>query len=107
VRAQQEEANGAIASGDPEQIEAFVVSQAESAPTIVAAAPEVIADDVAAVSEWQLNEQSDALEAHGWDPAALMLDGSPQDRYDFNLTDEEIREEFARVAAYEQQVCGA
>jgi hypothetical protein len=107
VGVQQEEANGAIASGDPAQIEAFVVGQAESAPAIVDAAPEVIANDVAAVSEWQLNEQSDVLEAHGWDAAAVMRDGSAQDRYDFNLADEAIREQFARVVAYEQQVCGA
>ena len=107
VGALQQQADEAISSGDPDQIEAFVGTHASSAPAIVDAAPEVIAEDVASVSDWQLHEQAEVLEAHGWDPAAVLRDGSVQDRYDFQLADEEIREQYARVAAYDEQVCGA
>lgn len=106
VTAQDAEAEEALASGDPAAVEAFIASQAESTPAIVDAAPASIADDVVAVAKWALGPQAEVLEAHGFDFEAAMRDGSAQDRFALNYADEEVREQYARVIAYEEQVCG-
>ena len=67
----------------------------------------MIKDDVAALSAWALGPQREAIERHGWDFAAVMREGPAQDRLDLNHADEDIREQYARVLAYEEQVCGA
>lgn len=107
VTVQGAQADEALASGDPAAIGAFVASQAESTPAIVDAAPASIVDDVTAVAEWALGPQSKVLETHGFDFGAAMRDGSAQDRFALNFADETIREQYARVIAYEEQVCGA
>ena len=108
VGAEDERAREILAAGgDPAAVEEFFSSQTEAKAAIVAAAPEVIKDDVTAVSEWTLGPQAEVIEAHGWEIAAVMRDGSAQERYDLNYADEDIREQYARVLAYEEQVCGA
>ena len=107
VAAQNEAAGMALASGDPAEVEAvFEELEAQSAE-MVAASPPAIKDDVAAVAAWTSGRQRDVLEAFDYDFAAAMTDGTVQERLDMNHADGEIREEFARVVAYEEQVCGA
>jgi hypothetical protein len=107
IAAQDEAAAAAQASGDPAKIAAaFDELDAQSA-AIIEAAPAVIKDDVADVAAWTAGPQRDVAEAHGYDLAAAMRNGSLQDRFDLNHADEEIRDQFARVLAYEEQVCGA
>jgi len=71
----------------------------------LAAAPEVIREDVRALVDWSAERQRPVLGRYGYDIRNLILDGSRKARAAFQLTDSEIRMHFARVAAYEQQVC--
>jgi hypothetical protein len=87
-------------------VEAVADEIAAEQTEIVEAAPASIADDVAAIEEWTAGPQRDALERHDFDIRALMQEGSVEDRAAFNYADDEIRKQFARVIAYEEQVCG-
>jgi hypothetical protein len=46
------------------------------------------------------------LEAFDYDLVTALREGTLEQRLAVNHADEEIREEFARVRAYEEQVCG-
>jgi hypothetical protein len=108
VAGQNERNAELFASGArPADVEAFAEELAAEHTEIVEAAPAAIADDVAAMEEWTVGPQRDALERHDWDVRALMRDGSVEDRAAFTYSDDEIRDQFARVVAYEEQVCGA
>jgi hypothetical protein len=107
ILAQNEMGAQALASGDPAEVEAvFDELEAQSAETIEAA-PAVIHDDVADIAAWIAGPKRDVAEAYGFDIVAAMQDGTAQERLDLNDAAAEIREQFARVAAYEAQVCGA
>lgn len=56
---------------------------------------------------WTTGRQRQAFERHGYDLRALLRGGPQQDRLDVNHADEAIREQFSRVRAYAEQVCGA
>ena len=108
VSAENERVSEVMGSGtEPAAIEALSDELIESGAEIAAAAPEVIADEVAALREWQAGPQRDALERHDWDFIGLIREGPAQDRADLQQTDPAIRDEYATVAAYEEQVCGA
>ena len=104
--AEDERATDVLADGaEPAAIEDFVAGAREREAVLVEAAPAVIEDDVAALASWTVDRQAEALERHGWDIRVLLRDGSAQDRADLNYADEDIREQYARVTAYEEQVC--
>jgi hypothetical protein len=105
VASQDEQAAAALASGDPTEVEAMFDLLAAGGVALTEAAPDVIKDDVAAVVEWTEGPHRTAVERHGFDIRATILDGTPQDRAAVNYADEEIRNQFARVTAYEEQVC--
>jgi hypothetical protein len=108
VSAEYERVSEVMGSGtEPAAIEALSDELIASGAEIVAAAPEVIADEVAALRDWQAGPQRDALERHDWDFIGLIREGPAQDRADFQQTDPAIRDDYATVAAYEEQVCGA
>jgi hypothetical protein len=91
----------------PADVEALGDEIAAQSTEVVEAAPAPIADDVAAIEQWTAGPQRDALERFGWDVRVLMRDGSVEDRAAFTYSDDDIREQFARALAYEEQVCGA
>jgi hypothetical protein len=105
--AQGERAAEALASGDPAEVEAVVDEIEATATALIDAAPEVIKDDLIDLAAWDAGPQRDALERHGWDARALVREGTPEDRAAFQHSAEDIRDQFARVVAYEEQVCGA
>jgi hypothetical protein len=45
------------------------------------------------------------LEHHGYDVRHLVLDGTAEERAIFQSTDPAIRDHFARVRAYDEQLC--
>ena len=101
-----EAAAEALASGDPREIEVMADQLEANSADLTDDAPDVIKDDVAALAAWTSGPQRDVLDRFEYDLAAVMRDGSAQDRADLNQADPEIRDQFARVTAYEQQVCG-
>lgn len=108
VAAEQERVGEVFADGaEPADVEALVEELVAGGEAQVEAAPAVIQDDVAAVVAWTAGEQRDVLEAHGYDFLAIMRDGTPEERADLQLTADAIRDQFARVATYEEQICGA
>jgi hypothetical protein len=97
------------AGGNPADVEAYVLDRiARGADAqLLAAAPDVIRDDVQAEVAWWAQRQYPVLARFGYDFRKLLLEGSKQDREDLQLTDKKIRDHFARAVAYEEQVCGA
>jgi len=52
--------------------------------------------------EWAI----DWYKAHGYDFIGVIREGTPDERADLQLTADAIRDQYARVTAYEEQVCG-
>lgn len=69
-------------------------------------APDVIKDDVEAVGTFIKEQQLPLLARRGYDMRRILLDGPQADREILQATAPEVREHYARVAAYEEQVCG-
>jgi hypothetical protein len=93
---------------DPEVVEALVSDPEGEAlhQQFVTTAPEVIRDDVEAVVAWWNDQQQAVLEAYGYDFRRVLVEASDEELADFQLAAPEIREQFARTIAYEEQVCG-
>ncbi len=107
VAAEDERASEVLTSGaDPAAVEEVFASFLESTDEMLAAAPAVIAEEVAALREWTAGPQREALERHDWDLVAAIIDGPQEDREAIQHTDEAIRDEYAVSLAYEEQVCG-
>jgi hypothetical protein len=106
VAGQSEQAAQAVASGDAAAVEAVFNAMEETTSSVTDAAPAAIKDDVVDVAAWTNGRQRDVAERYDYDFRAALREGSTQDRYDLKYADEEIREQFARVLAYEEQVCG-
>ena len=70
------------------------------------AAPAEIADDVTAVTAFTLDRKLPLLEEWSFDFRAFLLEASLEERAVFYYSDPSIRDQFARVLAYDQQVCG-
>lgn len=88
---------------DPAKQEAAAATDA----AYIAGAPKVIEQDVKDLVDWWNTKQEPVQAKFDYDIRKLVLEGSAQDRADFTLTDPDIRDQYARVLAYEQQVCGA
>ena len=106
VAVKDELAADALASGDSAEVEAVFGELEQGADALIEAAPEIIEDDVVELAAWTTGRQRDVAEHFDYDLRAAMQDGTAQDRFDLNHADEEIREQYARVLAYEEQVCG-
>jgi hypothetical protein len=74
---------------------------------LVRTAPSAIKDDVRIDVAWQREHQRPTMKKYGYDMRKIMRDGSAQDRRDLNRTDKRVRDHFARIGAYEEQVCNA
>ena len=92
----------------PDALKAVFLSEASKKfdAEALRTAPAVIKDDVKANIAWWKNQQRSVLEKFKFDVRKILLNGSAQDRRNLNLTDQKIRDHFARTLAYEQQVCG-
>ena len=91
---------------DPADVEELTAALIEAGAAEIEAAPDAIKDDVAAIAAWTAGEQNDVLEAHGYDLIGVIREGTPDERADLQLTADAIRDQYARVTAYEEQVCG-
>lgn len=108
VAAESERVSAVLGDGaDPTALEALSDDLVEGGQAIVDAAPAVIADEAAALADWTAGPQRDVLERHDWDLLAVIREGPAQDRAILQQTDPAIRDQYATVAAYEEQVCGA
>lgn len=98
-------ANGAQA----DEVEAFMTDSdnLEALATAYEDAPEDIAADEQALDEFAVDVQLPVIESYDFDFRRLLLEASPDERARFQYTDPEIREQFMRVQAYAEQVCGA
>ena len=105
---QDELAADALASGDSAEVEAvFDELEAGRRDALIEAAPEVIEDDVVALAAWTTGPPSATSPSTSTSTSGRRCrTAPPQDRFDLNHADEEIREQYARVLAYEEQVCG-
>jgi hypothetical protein len=100
---------GIIGDGaDPAAIEALLTGgQLEQLRAEAGAAvPEAIAVDWHAVDDFTQEQKLPLLAEYGYDIRRVLLEGSPEERAVLNGTDPAISEPYARVLAYENQVCG-
>jgi hypothetical protein len=93
---------------EPADVEAVLTGDeaTEALATQAEEAPAEIADDVQAITDWTLGPQLEVLQSYDYDLRALLLQGSPEERGAFQYTDPQIVDQFARVSAYDEQVCG-
>ena len=68
-------------------------------------APEDIAADQEALSEWFRSSWSDVVAEYDYDIRRIWLDGTPEDRAVFTLSHPDVVDHNTRLAAYEEQVC--
>ena len=94
---------------DPAALRAYVASAgfSEALDAQAAAAPDEIAADVDAQADWDRTRVRAVLEAHGYDVRRVLLEGSAEDLAAFTYWDPAIAAQDSRVAAYQEQVCGA
>jgi hypothetical protein len=94
---------------DPDLLRTFVTSDrfTELLDAQVAAAPDEIAADVKAESEWLRTRWSDVFEKFDYDIRGVWLDGTPEDRAVVHEYHPDVVEHNTRITAYEEQVCGA
>jgi hypothetical protein len=108
VGAQNEDFGEVAASGfDPAVVEAVVADFEADDEALLAAAPEAIREDVAALNAWEAERQMPVLEAYDFDFRRILLEASTEQLTDFNRTSPEIGDHVARTLAYEEQVCGS
>jgi hypothetical protein len=81
--------------------DSFMESLAELEET----APDGIAADQEAVSEWFRSSWSDVVAEHDYDIRRIWLDGTPEDRAVFTFSHPDVVDHRARLTAYEEQVC--
>jgi hypothetical protein len=99
----------AFADGpDPKALQAIVESDDFDAglSAEVDAAPAEIHDDVAAVAEWTRERHVPLLERYDYDLARVLLEGTAAERRTWQYSEPEIADAYARVVAYEEQLCG-
>jgi hypothetical protein len=94
---------------DADVLRAFVTGDrfAEALDRLDAAAPDEIAEDVRADSEWFRTRWSEVVAEHDYDLRRIYLDGTPQDLAVFNRSHPDVVTHAARNTAYEDQVCGS
>jgi hypothetical protein len=79
----------------------------ESLDALEETAPDDIAADQEAVSEWFRSSWSDVAAEYDYDIRRIWLDGTPEDRAVFTLSHPDVVEHDSRLTAYEEQVCTA
>jgi len=75
--------------------------------TIAEQGPDPVAADVRHHVEFTRRDFIPTLTRSGYDLRRLLREGTPQDRHVFNFATADERGPFARLAAYDQQVCGS
>ena len=68
-------------------------------------APDDIAADQEAVSEWFRGSWSEGVAEHDYDIRRIWLDGTPEDRAVFTFSHPDVVDHHTRLTAYEEQVC--
>jgi hypothetical protein len=93
---------------EPDVMQTFVTSGAfgEQLDALDEAAPNEIAADQEAQSEWLRSRWSDVLAEFEYDIRRIWLDGTPEDRAVFHLFHPDVARHESRLTAYEEQVCG-
>ena len=79
----------------------------ESLDALEGKAPDEIAEDQEAVSEWFRTRWSDVVAELAYDIRRIWVDGTPEDRAVFTFSHPDIVEHDTRLTAYEEQVCTA
>jgi hypothetical protein len=92
---------------DPDVMRALVTGDrfTEVLDGLDAAAPDEIAADVQADTEWFRTRWSDVMTGYDYDIRGIYLDGTPEDLAVFNRTHPDVVEHTSRDTAYEEQVC--
>ncbi|HET9602504.1 MAG TPA: hypothetical protein VFP08_12980 [Acidimicrobiales bacterium] len=95
-------------SAQPADVESLLTSDdaIDALTSGAEAAPAEIADDVTAVTAFTLDRKLPLLEEWSFDFRSFLLEASLEERAVFYYSDPSIRDQFARVLAYDQQVCG-
>jgi hypothetical protein len=73
--------------------------------TMESSAPDEIKADVIAINAWDREKKIPLTGRYDYDIRRLLLEGTAAERAVLQSTDPAIREHYARVAAYEQQLC--
>ena len=97
----------AEAKFDPDLLRSLVTSDrfTELLDAQIDVAPDEIAADVEAESEWLRGRWSDVFEEFDYDIRGVWVDGSAEDRAVIHEYHPDVVEHNSRVTAYEEQVC--
>jgi hypothetical protein len=109
VVASEEAADEVEVGGMPaEEVRALVTSSDYRAgqDAIVAHAPAAIHDDVVAVREFDTSQWEPLLKRNNYDFVRVFLDGSQHEREILQHRVPEVSTAWARITAYDEQVCG-
>ncbi len=108
--AENNELNGELFGGGAKPADVRKMLESKDFQAVVdkqySAAPEIIKDDAKALNAYWHDKQVPLTVERGYDFRKILLDGPQADREVLQSTAPEIREHYARVAAYEEQVCG-
>ena len=77
----------------------------EALDRVVETAPDEIAADVEAETEWLRTRWGDVFAEFDYDIRRIYVEGTPEDRAVFTLSHHDVVEHAARNTAYEEQVC--
>jgi hypothetical protein len=93
----------------PADVQALLTSRqyAQGQRTIVNRAPAAIHDAVVAVREFDTSQWEPLLANNGYDFVQVFLDGPQHDREILQHRVPEVSDAYARIAAYDEQFCGA
>jgi hypothetical protein len=94
---------------DSDVMRAFVAGDRlrASLDALETSAPDAIAADQAAASDWFRTRWSDVVAEFDYDIRRIWLDGTAEDRAVFHFAHPDVAEHESRLAAYEEQVCAA
>lgn len=97
----------AEAKFDPDLLRSLLTSDrfTELLDAQIDAAPEAIAADVEAESEWLRGRWRDVFEEYDYDIRGVWVDGTAEDRAVIHEYHPDVVEHNSRVTAYEEQVC--
>jgi hypothetical protein len=92
---------------DPGVMQSVVTADgfSESLDELKQTAPDDIAADQDAVSEWFRRSWSEVVAENDYDIRRIWLDGTPEDRAVFTFSHPDVLDHHTRLTAYEEKVC--
>jgi hypothetical protein len=97
-----------VALTEPDAVRAELTSPefAERQQKLLDTAPDEIRDDVATFRTFVTEQQTPLIEKYGYDIPKVLLHGTQHEREVLNYGTSDVKDAYARIIAYEEQLCG-